>query len=205
MIWIKAAWAGGLFIFFLVFSAWYGGNGKPLSLEEGRQMLAHLQEVHGADPNEEGGLLGNLQNMLPHDDGKEFYAVNLETQKDGDAAREADRAYAEIVMPLLFKRASHPVFVSERAGLMLGKYGEEIDRVAVVRYRSLRDLISMASEPSMVEGSPYKFAALDHTEVFITRPSITFMHVRFVAALILLIIGAIGWLLITRFARKQSA
>lgn len=205
MVWIKAAWAGGLVLFFILFSAWYGGNGKPLSLEEGRQMLAHLQEVHDADPTEIGSLPYNLEAMLPNDDGKEFYAVNLETLKDGEAAREADRAYAEIVMPLLFKRASHPVFISHRAGLMLGTYGDEIDRVAVVRYRSLRDLISMASEPAMVEGSPYKFAALEHTEVFITRPSITFMHVRFVVALILLIVGTIGWLAIDRFIRKPAA
>ena len=205
MMWIKASWAGGLLIVFLLFSAWYGGNGKPLSLEEGREMLNHLQEVHSADPTEEGGLIANLQNMLPNDDGKEFYAVNLETLKDGEAAREADRAYAAIVMPLLFKRASHPVFVSERAGLMLGQYGNEIDRVAVVRYRSLKDMISMASEPSMVEGSPHKFAALEHTEVFITRPTITFMHIRFMVALILLIIGAIGWIAIDRFTRKTPA
>ena len=205
MMWIKAGWVGALFIFFLLFSAWYGGNGKPLSLEEGRGMLNHLRAVHGADPNEVGGLLRNLEEMLPNDDGKEFYAVNLETLKEGEAAQQADRAYAGIVMPLLFKRASHPVFVSNRAGLMLGEYGNEIDRVAVVRYRSLRDLISMASEPAMVEGSPYKFAALDHTEVFITRPSITFMHVRFVLALILLIIGALGWIAIHRFARGKPA
>ncbi len=205
MMWIKAGWTGTLFLFFVLFSAWYGGNGKPLSPEEGRQMLAHLQEVHGADSTEIGSLPYNLEAMLPKDDGKEFYAVNLETLKDGDAAREADRAYAKIVMPLLFKRASHPFFVSERAGLMLGGYGDDVDRVAVVRYRSLRDLISMASEPSMVKGSVHKFAALEHTEVFITRPSITFMHVRFVLALILIIIGALGWLAINKFARKTPA
>lgn len=205
MMWIKAGWTGTLFIVFFLFSAWYGGNGKPLSLEEGREMLEHLREVHGSESANEGGFLPNLEAMLPNDDGKEFYAVNLETLKDGEAAREADRAYAAIVMPLLFKRASHPMFVSNRAGLMLGQYGNEIDRVVVVRYRSLKDMISMASEPSMVEGSPHKFAALEHTEVFITRPSITFMHVRFVLALILLIIGALGWFAINKFARKTPA
>lgn len=203
--WIKASWAGGLFIVFLLFSAWYGGNGKPLSLDEGREMLNQLKEVHGLESANEGGFLPNLEEMLPNDDGKEFYAVNLETLKEGDAARQADRTYAGIVMPLLFKRASHPVFVSHRAGLMLGQYGNEIDRVAVVRYRSLKDMISMASEPSMVEGSPHKFAALEHTEVFITRPTITFMHIRFMVALILLIIGAIGWIAIDRFTRKAPA
>ena len=55
--------------------------------------------------------------MIPLDDGREFYAVNLETLKHGPEAEQSDRAYARIVMPLLFKRASHPVFVSRRAGL----------------------------------------------------------------------------------------
>ena len=94
------------------------------------------------------------------------------------------------------ERGGHPVFLSERAGLMLGKYGERIDRVAVVRYRSLRDLLGMIGDERMLEGNKYKTASLAHTEVFITRPSITFAQVRLMLGMLFLILGFGGWKLI---------
>lgn len=196
MPWLKTSWVVTLFIIYLSISAWYGGNGKPISSEEGEQLLETILQTYGEDTLASDGLYHNMLDMIPNDDGKEFYAVNLEQLKSGEEARVADAAYADVVVPLLLKRASHPVFVSRRAGLMLGRYGEDVDRVAVVRYRSLRDLLTMVVEPTMVEGGVHKFAALEHTEVFITRPDITFMHVRLVLALVLTLIGIAGWRLI---------
>lgn len=189
---LKFIWIAALIIVFAVFSFWYGGNGKPISKEEGAALIAQLRASYDTAEQTEQGLADHLEEMIAKDDGKEFYAVNLEQIKDGEAAREADRAYASVVMPLLFKRGSHPVFVSERVGLMLGKYGNDVDRVAVVRYRSLRDLLTMTVEPSMMESSHYKFAALDHTEVFITRPFITFVHVKLMVAFALALLGWLG-------------
>ena len=189
---LKLIWVGALTILFAVFSIWYGGNGKPVSAEEGAALLAQLRASYDTEDQTEHGLADHLEEMIAKDDGREFYAVNLERLKEGDAAREADRAYARVVMPLLFKRGSHPVFVSERVGLMLGKYGEDVDRVAVVRYRSLRDLLTMTVEPTMIEGGHYKFAALHHTEVFITRPFITFVQVKLMLAFTLALLGWLG-------------
>jgi hypothetical protein len=53
-------------------------------------------------------------------------------------------------------------------------------------------MIEMTLEPAMKDGEVYKFGALDHTEVFITRPMITFMHVRITLALLLILIGWLG-------------
>jgi len=50
----------------------------------------------------------------------------------------------------------------------------------------------MTMEPAMKAGEIHKFAALDHTEVFITRPTITFVDIRLTLALILLVIGWCG-------------
>lgn len=199
---LKLIWMGGLAIIFAVFSFWYGGKGKPISAEEGAALIAQLRASYDTADQTEHGLADHLEEMITKDDGREFYAVNLEQLKDGDAARKADAAYARMVMPLLFKRASHPVFVSNQAGLMLGEYGEQVDRVAVVRYRSLRDLLTMTVEPSMMEDSHYKFAALDHTEVFITRPFITFVHVKLMVALVLALLGWLG-LSIINFVRDR--
>jgi len=203
---LQTIWIAILALLYAMFWVWYGGNGDPLTQAEGEAMLREMEQVHGTTAEEapEGSFFRNIQAMIPNDDGKEFYAVNLETQKKDAAGREADSAYAGIVMPLLFKRGAHPVFVSQRAGLMLGEYGNAIDRVAVVRYRSLRDLIDMVSDPGMVEGEKYKTASLLHTEVFITRPTITFLQVRLFVGLLLFFIGVLGWLLLGRISKRSN-
>lgn len=193
MLKIKIGWTALLALVFIGFSAWYGGNGKPITPEEGEKLVQQLRTFHGSSGSARRGLVDNLAEMIPRDDGKEFYAVNLETLKEGEAARISGETYGSIVMPELFKRGGHPVFDSERVGLMLGEYGNEVDRVIVVRYRSLRDMIDMSMAPAMKEGRVYKYDALDHTEVFITRPTITFVHVRITLALLLLLVGWLGW------------
>lgn len=191
-LYVKLIWISALLTFYLVFSVWYGGNGKPITAEEGAVLLERYRAVHTSPAPGEESFLPNVEELIALDDGKEFYAVNLEKLKTGAAAEDADEAYTKIVFPLLFKRAGHPVFVGSRSGLMLGSYGDDVDRVAVVRYRSVRDMIMMASEPAMAEGGEYKFAALEHTEVFTARPIITFVHVRFMLALILILLGWVG-------------
>ena len=201
----KIGWVASLIILFSAFSIWYGGNGKPLTEEQGAELIAQLRASY---PDERTGLADNLEKMLARDDGKEFYAVNLEKLKAGDEARAADRAYTEVVFPQLIKRAGHPAFMSERAGLMLGDYGAQVDRVIVVRYRSLRDLINMAKDPALIAHSHHKFNALEHTEVFITRPTVTFMQVRITLALLLILLGWVGLRVIdwmSNRARKRQS
>lgn len=194
----KWIWIALVAVIYAVFWVWYGGNGDPIPQAEGEKMLMQVEQLHGVkfEDTPEGSMSRNLLAMLPNDDGKEFYAVNLETRAEGLAAKEAEARYAEIVLPLLLERGGHPVFISERAGLMLGKYGERIDRVAVVRYRSLRDLLDMIGDERMVGGNKFKSASLAHTEVFITRPTITFVQVRLMLGMLFLILGFAGWKLI---------
>ncbi len=194
----KWIWVAFLAILYASFWIWYGGNGDPISQDEGETMLGQIEQVHGIkfEDTPEGSMSRNLLAMLPNDNGKEFYAVNLETRNKGAKAKEAEMRYGEIVVPLLLERGGHPVFVSERAGLMLGKYGEQIDRVGVIRYRSLRDLLDMIRDDRMVEGNKFKTASLAHTEVFITRPTITFVQVRLMLGMLFLILAIFGWKLI---------
>ncbi len=194
----KWIWIALVAVIYATFWGWYGGNGDPISQDEGTAMLTQIEQVHGIklEDTPEGSMSRNLLAMLPNDDGKEFYAVNLETRNKGAKAKEAEVRYGEIVVPLLLERGGHPLFVSERAGLMLGKYGERIDRVAVVRYRSLRDLLDMVGDKRMVGGNKFKSASLAHTEVFITRPTITFVQVRLMLGMLFLIVGIVGWKLI---------
>lgn len=193
IIWL--VWLAGLYI---VFCFWYGGSAKPLTVAEGQTMLDQISAMHAANGTtpENSDFRANMEQMIPLDDGREFYAVNLETAKAGPAAKAAEAAYGRIVLPELLKRGSFPVYIGQRAGLMLGQYGQQIDRVAVVRYRSLRDMLDMNLAPAMALGVPHKFASLAHTEVFITRPAFSAQTVRLTFALLLILIGAAGWRLL---------
>lgn len=202
----KWIWLGIVGIFYAAFWLWYGGNGDPISEEEGMEMLVQIEQLHGIklEDTPEGSISRNLRDMLPNDDGKEFYAVNLETRAQGAEASEAEARYAEIVVPLLLERGGHPIFVSERAGLMLGAYGNEIDRVAIVRYRSLRDLLDMIGDERMVKGNALKTTSLAHTEVFITRPIVTFLQMRMYVGMFLSLIAIAGLFVIGRAQRREA-
>lgn len=202
----KWIWLASLGLIYASFWIWYGGNGDPISEEEGLEMLAKVERLHGVKLEDapEGSMSRNLRAMLPNDDGKEFYAVNLETRATGPEALQAEADYAAIVVPMLLERGGHPVFLSERVGLMLGKYGEEVDRVAVVRYRSLRDLLDMIADERMLEGNAFKTASLAHTEVFITRPTVSFVQVRLMVGMFLALVAIAGLALIGRIRRKPA-
>lgn len=202
----KWIWLGSLAAIYAVFWIWYGGNGDPLTAAEGERLLTRMEQMYGVSREDApaGSLTRNLADMVPNDDGEEFYAVNLETRRPGAEALAAEEKYTEALLPILLSRAGHPVFVSERAGLMLGEYGKQVDRVAVVRYRSLRDLMEMVVDPAMPEAGKHKFAALSHTEVFITRPTLTFVQVRLLVALILAVLGWAGLAVIDRVHRRTG-
>ena len=193
----KYVWTGFLILIFIAFSVCYGGHTKPLTVEEGTALLNKITALHTEAGNPTGAdrFRQNMLDMIPKDDGREFYAINLETLKPGAEAREADAAYGRRVIPALLKRGSFPVYVGDRSGLMLGKFGEKVDRVAIVRYRSLRDLLDMNTDPAMIEGVPYKFASLDHTEVFVSRPVVSAVQVKLLVGLVLVLLGIAGWCL----------
>jgi len=202
----KWAWLGMLALLYAGFWSWYGGNGDRLSDAESERLLARLEQTYGVNraTAPPGSLIRNLAEMVRQDDGREFYAVNLETRKQGQAALAAEAQYSEALLPILLSRGGHPVFVSERVGLMLGEYGRGIDRVAVVRYRSLRDLLEMAVDPAMPAAGKHKFAALAHTEVFITRPTLTFVHIRLLVGLALLVLAWAGLAAIDRLQARRA-
>ncbi|MBP6741116.1 MAG: hypothetical protein KA146_14050 [Leptospiraceae bacterium] len=173
-----------LLIFYLFFFFWYGGNGESITVEEGKQLMEKIKNAQSDVEYSE--IQDNFQNAIKMDDGKEFYMVNLETEKTGSEAKSADLSYAKLVIPMLFKRGSFPIYVGSYFKSFIGNYGTGITRVAIVRYRSLRDFLDMNADPDMVKGAPFKFASLNHTEVFGTKPILSLLSIRFTFALIYL-------------------
>ena len=206
----KWTWVATLIAIYAALWIWHGGNGDPISEAEGEELLAQLEQAYGVsrdDPpgsGESTNFIRNMVEMIPRDDGREFYAVNLEQLKEGEEARAADQRYGQMVIPLVFAHGGHPVFVGDRAGSMLGDYGADVDRVAVIRYRSLRDMIEMILTPEMQAGSDDKFLSLDHTEVIIVRPFLSFVQMRLIAGALFVILGLAGIALIG-FVQKRRA
>jgi hypothetical protein len=72
--------------------------------------------------------------------------------------------------PALFKRACHPVFVGDAVHGALDSVGLERPelwgRTALMRYRSRRDMIEIATNPAFHGRHAFKIAAFDRTVAF---------------------------------------
>lgn len=116
-----------------------------------------------------------LRSFFSQDDGKPFYNLNLmlfadrAVYADGMTrlgivtGADANDAYAKMVVPHLLKRGSYPIFASSKISNLLSENASGADffqEVAIVRYRSRRDMLDMILDPKFKEGSPHKFAAL---------------------------------------------
>lgn len=189
----RVAWLGLVAGGFVAACAWYGGEGRPLSRPEGEALLARIAAqsapgTRGAHPE----FRRNLEALIAHDDGREFVMINLETLRSGPAAAREDAAYARAVLPALLKRGALPIYVGVVRGPLLGTGAGGVQRVGLVRYRSLRDLLLMNLDPGMLAGVPHKFAALERTEVLVTRPVLDAAAVRLVVGLLFALLGLAG-------------
>ena len=84
-------WVGLVVLIYLFFWSWHGGEDKPLTEEEGAELIRQMEEAYGRKLEEapEGSMISNLHKMIPNDDGREFYAVDLEQLRMGPAAEAA--------------------------------------------------------------------------------------------------------------------
>jgi hypothetical protein len=197
-------WVAAMAVLYAAFWLWYGGAGAPVTVEEGAERLARVQKAYAAagQAGTHADSLSALQSLIARDDGREVFMVNLETARKTPEAAEADAAYARTVLPELFKRGGFPIYAGKPIGQLLGGASAGVDRVVIVRYRSLRDLLDMIEDPDMVAAVPYKFASLERTESFPTAPIFTMVHVRLTLALALIVAGFVGWRLLTPRGQK---
>lgn len=197
---LRLIWLGVLTALFISFWIWYGGNGTPVTVDEAKAYLdrANAQQnggTRGAHPE----AFPNLLEWAARDDGREFYMVNLEKHKKGPEAEQAARKYGEGVVPLLLARGSFPIFGGSYGGRFLDELPYEPDFVAVVRYRSLRDLLDMNADPKMALAVPHKWASIERTIVFPMNPYFSAVQVRILVAALVILLGIGGLAIIRRF------
>lgn len=188
--------AATLAIVYGLFVWWYGGAGKPLTAEEAAHYFALLDARTHAHPDP--SLRAAMEELARNDDGREFFMVNLMNDPADPAAAAA---YNRLIIPELLKRGGHPVFIARPIGRFLEPAElEGWDQVAIVRYRSFRDLLDMITSDRAQEIEELKAGSVSKTHVFPTHVQFSFIWMRVIVAVLLVALGLVLHLALRRLA-----
>ena len=157
---------------YLAFLSWYDGWGMdPLTAEEIDKIVGEA-EAQDSNPEE----LKNLRQLLKDDDGEEFFMLNLnryeysenEVQKGVPVAYQK---YGQAVMPMILKRAGHPIYVGEISDYLVGGDLKEggWHEIILVRYRSRQDFINMISSDEYLIAAKHRYVGIEYAEVIPTK------------------------------------
>ena len=161
-------------VIYLVFFFWYTNTSGPLSQAEIDLVIERIDRGESTISEEDRS---NFLEFLRNDDGGDFYMVNfLDLNENppimemtGKSATASDllNYYMEYMYPELLIRASHPVFAGNVSANALDHIGaeetKEWDQTAIMRYRSIRDMLEIGSNEIFSERHKYKDNALIKT------------------------------------------
>jgi hypothetical protein len=208
------AFYASLALFYLCFLWWYGGNGEPVTPAELETYIEKMQTNAKARGKEAEDAAGYMRKLAASDEGREYLMVNLirfrerasyppgsPWENDPDAMA-ADARYSTGIVPLLLKHGSLPVLKAPVTGSFINQGNlTSWDVVAIVRYRSVRDMLQMMVEMSAMDLVVHKWASIEQTQVFPTQPVISLFSVRLLVAAGLLVIALLVRLLV-RVSRR---
>ena len=176
---------------YLAFLSWYDGWGMdPLTAEEIDKLVGEA-EAQDSNPEE----LKNLRQLLKDDDGEEFFMLNLnryeysenEVQKGVPVAYQK---YGQAVMPMILKRAGHPIYYGEISDYLVGGDLKEggWHEIILVRYRSRQDFINMITSDEYLIAAKHRYVGIEYAEVIPTNAILSLATSRlFILALLFLI------------------
>ncbi|MDJ0877757.1 MAG: hypothetical protein QNI86_04045 [Halieaceae bacterium] len=182
----------------LVFTWWYTNTGGPLTEEETDRFISgYLEANRGREVS--AANVARLRDFLMSDTGNQFVMVNIldmaENPPDvpgaqpGESSQSLLGRYMEFMYRALLSRACHPVYVGFAVAPALDLVGlpgaESWTQGALMRYRSRRDLVEIASNPIFAERHKFKLAALEKTVAFPVENQLYLSDLRFLLALLL--------------------
>lgn len=194
-LWLAVALSYGAFWF------WYTPLGGPLTAAEIERFNTALERRDSDDER-----LASLRRFMTEDTGEQFFMVNLldlanpvpplpATGPDASAQSLLDH-YMEHMFPELARRASHPVFVGRAVAGPLDLVGIDDaspwSRAALMRYRSRRDMLEIATDPAFAERHEYKVAALARTVAFPVEADLYLSDPRALLGLVMLLLAALA-------------
>ncbi|WP_372749926.1 hypothetical protein [Litorivivens sp.] len=201
----KFIWGTGLAIW-LLFTFWYTNTGGPLTAAEVEHYLQLMAETDGVEADVE-----QIRGFLEGDKGGQFIMVNIVDLNEnpptiggvepGASADDLMARYMEFMFPAMLRRACHPAFYGPAIGPVVDLVGlpgaHEWDQAVLMRYRSVRDMLEIVTNPEFAGRHDYKIAALDKTVAFPVSPLLYYSDLRFVLGLLLLTLCALINLLIS--------
>ena len=193
---------GGAALVYAAFWAWYVGFSGPLTKADVDGYMAKIAPGLGVDPERRD----RMRAFLESDDGGEFFMVNLirlqpEPVRPPDGGPPAPAArvlegYTGPFLRALFRRGGHPALGGRAAAGYLEAWGVEKNpgwtMAGVIRYRSRRDLIELATMPQFAPIHAFKNAAMSNTLAFPIAPARMFFGPRVVVALVLALLAALA-------------
>jgi hypothetical protein len=195
-----APWLVAAFLYAL-FRLWYDGVAGPLAPAEVDGYVARMTERGFSAERIE-----TIRAFLAADDGRDFVMVNFIAFADapapvgdmqpGESGRAALDRYMAYMTPALLARASHPILGGDTAASAIEAWGvpgaERWSMAGVVRYRSRRDMMQIATDPRFRDAHVYKTAAMEKTIAVPVAPYVIAGGPRLVVALALFALAALG-------------
>ena len=179
---------------YLLFTLWYTNLSGPLTQAE-MDAFADQMASSGFEPS----AIQRMRQFMEEDTGRQFLMVNVMDMAPTPrrvAGVPADESsdqmmgrYMEHMFPELLKRASHPIFlgrvVFDSMDIVGIQGAENWTSAVLMRYRSRRDLMDIASNPIFAGKHEFKLAALDKTIAFPVENQLYLSDPRLLLLLIL--------------------
>lgn len=161
---------------YIVFRLWYDNWRGPLNPQEVNDFMNQVSDLkmsEYSDPKD-------LRAFLEADDGKEFVMVNLVRVHTGELAHphtgkptkgiDLLREYGNSFVKVLVRHGGHPVLVMRKVGGYIDSWNTPPDPgwhvAGSMRYRSRRDMMQLALDPSVRDVHILKTAATATTFSF---------------------------------------
>ena len=169
-----------LLVLWIAFFCWYTSFGGPLGAAEIEEFVARMEQ-NGVDPER----IALWRGFMESDTGDDFAVVNFIDFKDepdriegigpDETTEEAMARYTQPFFKRMMPRATHPVVLGSAAHRAIDIWGiegaEDWTAFGMVRYRSRRDLMEVASSGSDDASiHDFKIAAIEKTIAFPIDP-----------------------------------
>lgn len=176
---------------YLVFLAWYEGwPRRPLSPAEVETYYARMKAQRAPQGELAVAMLERFRAFAASDDGGEFHMVNLLRWSRADVNSEAHKRYMRAWSKVAVPRASHPIYRGQVAGKVQGALEDRLwDEVALMRYRSRRDLMKIVTSEGFAREANQKGIAVEYTDAYPATPKILLGSPRVLVFLVLLVIA----------------
>ena len=195
---------GILTVIYVSWFIWYGGSGEPVTKAELDSYITSMKEKSSSGPERINEATELMHRLAAFDTGNEYLMINLikyrkKASYPADSAwanetdaRAADGRYTQGVVKELFVRGGLPILKSTVIGtFMLDEDWRDWDEVAIVRYRSVKDMLDMIVDMADSGLAVHKFASIEQTHVFPAEPVISLVFIRLLLALVLFFIAVV--------------